>query len=755
VKSRCVLLSVFLLVASSPGSAQTGDPSQLTLQHIFASPEFFPERFGPARWLEDGSGYTTLEQSESSQGGRDIVRYDPATNRRELWVPAARLVPLGETRALDIADYHWSDDGTKLLIFTNTERVWRSNTRGDYWVLNLRGWELTKLGGNAAPSTLMFAKFSPDGTQAGYVRENNIYVEDLATGAITQLTSDGSATIVNGTSDWVYEEEFFLRDGFRWSPDGSAIAYWQFDTEGVNEFTMINNTDSLYPSLVTFPYPKAGEMNSAVRVGVVSATGGATVWMRIETDPRDNYIPRMEWAANSDHVVIQHLNRLQNTNRLLLGNATTGEITTVLVERDDAWLDVVEDLHWLDDGREFTWVSERDGWRHLYRVSRDGSTVRPITPGAYDVVRVQTIDEESGWVYFIASPENPNQRYLFRVRLDGSGTPERLSPTDQPGTHSYQISPGADWAIHSYSRFGVPPITNLIRLPGHAVARPLVQNERLRQRVSAIERGDVEFFRVDNGEGVPLDVFLMTPPDFDSASAYPVLFYVYGEPWGQTVADRWGGSSYLWHTMLTQQGYLVASVDNRGTPAPRGRDWRKVVYRKIGVHASADQAAALRAISGRPYVDASRVGIWGWSGGGSMSLNMIFRYPDLYHTAMAVAPVPDIRLYDTIYQERYMGLPRQNPRDYEQASPVTYAHQLKGNLLVVHGTGDDNVHYQGTERLINELVAHGKQFTMMAYPNRSHGIFEGRGTTLHLFTLLTDYLKTNLPAGPSTPAMTP
>jgi dipeptidyl-peptidase-4 len=747
-----LLLGAFALVAAiAPLAGQRSDPRILTLKRIYASSEFVGERFGPARWLANGVGYTTLESSETTRGGRDIVRYDPGSGRRQIMVPASRLIPTGETRPLGIADYTWSADGRKLLVFTNTRRVWRSNTRGDYWVLDLDDWSLTKLGGDAHPASLMFAKFSPDARRVAYVRARNgvhdIYVEQLQTGSVTQITNDGSANVVNGTSDWVYEEEFSLRDCFRWSPDGSRIAYWQFHTDSVPQFYLINNTDSLYPSIISFPYPKAGQTNSAVRVGVVSAAGGATVWMRTGSDPRNTYIPRMEWAANSQEVVMQHLNRLQNTNRVLIGDATTGDVRTVLVEHDEAWLDVIEDLQWLDDGEAFTWVSERDGWRHLYVISRSGSNVRLVTPGEYDVVSVQRIDERGGWVYFIAAPENPTRRFLYRVPLRG-GAAERLTPTDMQGMHSYQTSPTTEWAIHRYSRFGVPDVTDLVSLPDHEVARSLVDNEALRDNVDRLAKGRSEFLRVDNGAGVMLDCWLMMPPDLDPNKKYPILFYVYGEPWGQTVTDSWGGSTYLWHLMLTQQGYVVASVDNRGTPAPRGREWRKVIYRKIGVYAAADQAAALRAIvTQRPYIDADRVGIWGWSGGGSMTLNMMFRYPELYHVGMSVAPVPDLHYYDTIYQERYMGLPQSNAEDYKQSSPITFADRLQGRLLIVHGTGDDNVHYQGTEALINRLVSANRQFTMMAYPNRSHGIYEGRGTTLHLRTLLTEYLKSNLLPG--------
>jgi dipeptidyl-peptidase-4 len=753
VRRFASLFVLSFLALAAPLAAQTQSDSLLTLQRLFASPEFFPERFGPARWLADGSGYTTVERSAEVRGGRDIVKYDPAMGRREVLVPAARLIPAGGASPLRIADYTWSEDGRKLLIFTNTRRVWRLNTRGDYWVLDLETWALRKLGGGFEEASLMFAKFAPDGTRVAYVYRNDIYVEDLGSGRITRLTSDGSDTVINGTSDWVNEEEFFLRDGFRWSPDGRRIAYWQFDTEGVHRFHLINNTDSLYPKITSFPYPKAGTTNSAVRVGVVSAEGGATRWVAVEGDPRNLYIPRMEWAAGPEELVLQRMNRLQNENRVLVADARTGEVRVVLTERDEAWLDVVDDLYWLEGGASFTWVSERDGWRHVYVVARSGGEVRRVTSGEFDVVSVARVDEEGGWLYYIASPEDPTGRYLYRVPLSGRGAPERLTPADQPGTHSYQISPDARWAFHTYSRFGTPPTIELVRLPEHEVVRTLVDNADLRAKVDALRKGPAEFFRVEIEEGVVLDGWMMKPPSFDPTLRYPVLLYVYGEPWGQTVRDAWFGHQYLWHLLLTQRGYIVMSVDNRGTPAPRGRDWRKVVYKKIGVLTSADQAAAMRKIETWPFVDPDRTAIWGWSGGGSSTLNGMFRYPELYEAGMAVAPVADIRLYDTIYQERYMGLPQDDPDAYAQASPITFAARLEGDLLIVHGTGDDNVHYQGTERLIDALIAAGKQFTMMAYPNRSHGIFEGRGTTLHLYTLLTEFLQEHVPPGPR-PAVT-
>ncbi|HEY2852952.1 MAG TPA: S9 family peptidase [Gemmatimonadaceae bacterium] len=752
-RSSTVLLMCALV--ATVAHAQ-GDPSRLTLQRIFASRDFFGQRFGPARWLASGEAYTTLELAVG--GGTDIVRYDAATGARTVLVPAARLVPNGATESIDIEDYSWSPDGKRLLVFTNSQRVWRENTRGDYWVLDLGSWRLRKLGGREAkPSTLMFAKFAPEGGRVAYVREHDLYVERLdgAGPAITRLTRDGSPTRINGTFDWVYEEEFSMRDGFRWSPDGRRIAYWQLDVTGVKDFLLIDDTDSLYSYPLPVQYPKAGTTNSAARVGIVSATGGATTWLKIPGDQRNNYIARMDWAGESSNVAVQHLNRLQNTLTLYLGNATTGAVTPILVEKDSAWVDVVNDLRWIDGGRNFTWVSERNGWRHLYVVSRDGSTSRNVTPGAFDIVNpaylfgepfVLGTDEKAGIVYFTASPDNPTQLYLFQARLDGQGTPTRLTPASQSGTHSYDIAPGGHWAIHSWSSFGTPPVAELIRLPSHEVVRTLVDNAELKARVAALSHGPMEFFRVKGGgpDAYDLDGWMIKPPGFDSTKKYPVIFNVYGEPAGQTVQDAWGGSQYLWHLMLAQDGYIVASVDNRGTPPPRGRAWRKSVYRRIGVLATADQTAAARAIGQRSYVDASRIGVWGWSGGGSMTLNLLFRSPDVYRMGMAVAPVTDLRFYDTIYTERYMGLPQENAEDYRQASPVTFVSGLRGDLLLVHGSGDDNVHYQNSETLINALVAAGKPFQMMDYPNRTHCICEGRGTTLHLYSLLTRYLEERL-----------
>ncbi len=741
------LVGILLIaILASHAMAQESDPGLLTLERIFKNNEFRSERFGPAKWLAASQAYTTLELAQEAEGF-DLVKYAAESGERTILVPAAQFIPPGSAAPLTIDDYEWSGDGRKLLIFTNSQRVWRLNTRGDYWVLDLSSGQMRQLGQGLEPSSLMFCKFSPDGRKAAYVCNNDLHVEEIASSRRIRLTFDGSRTTINGTFDWVYEEEFQLRDGFRWSPDGTSIAYWQLDSKGVRDFYLINNTDSLYSRIIPVPYPKVGMANSAYRIGVVPACGGATTWMRVPGDPRNTYVARMEWAADSRELALQHLNRPQNTLQIMLCEAATGAVRTLFTDRDSAWVDTVNEWEWLAQGRQLLWLSERDGWRHAWLIARKDGVARCITPGSCDVMEVIDVDEKGGWLYFMASPENATQKYLYRSALSGKGAPQRLSPMSQPGTHRYQLSTDAHYAIHTWSRFGQPPVTELVKLPGHEVVRTLAANMELAHKVAALRQTPVEFFRIDIGDGITLDGFCQKPPDMQPGKKYPALIYVYGEPWGQTVLDSWRGNQYLWHLMLAQQGYVILSFDNRGTPAPRGRAWRKCVHGKIGILASADQAAALRTVQRWSFIDSERIGVWGWSGGGSMTLNLLFRHPQLYHAGMAVAPVTDERYYDTIYQERYMGLLEENEEGYREGSPITHASGLEGHLLLVHGTGDDNCHYQTTELLINELIKHNKPFTMMAYPNRSHSINEGEGTSLHLYGLLTRFLVEHLPSG--------
>ncbi|MFK7742692.1 MAG: S9 family peptidase [Planctomycetota bacterium] len=718
----------------------------MSIDRLFGG-EFRAAGFGPSWWLED-SGLATLEAAEGGGGGQDLVRLDPESGERTVLVAARDLVPEGAKRPLRIAGYQFSADGSKALISTNTRRVWRQNTRGDFWVLDRATGALQKLGGDFEPTWLQFAKFDPDGARVAYLYRNDLYVEDLASHAITRLTDTGSDTLSNGTFDWVYEEEWSLRDGFRWSPDGKRIAFWEIDAAAVGVFKLIDNTSDLYAKVTPIRYPKVGTANPSCRIGVVAAGGGKPVcWMQIPGDPSDNYVARMEWADSSDELILQRFNRLQNRNDVTLADAASGETRVVFSDRGDAWVEECDDLRWFDGGARFSFVSERDGWRHLYVVARDGSEVRRVTSGEYDVISIQHIDDEGGFVYFLASPENATQRFLYRKRLDGVGDPERLTPQDR-GSHAYQIAPSGRYALHTWSSFGVPPQVELVQLPSHRTLATLADNRRLREQLSSEQLGEEEFFQVEASEGVEMDGWLIRPPGFDPGKRYPLIVYVYGEPAAQTVVDRWGGFNYLWHHLLAQKGYVVLSMDNRGTPAPKGAPWRKSVYGKVGITAPMDQANALRALQQKwSWIDPDRVGIWGWSGGGSMTLNALFRYPDLYHTGIAIAFVANQRFYDTIYQERYMGLPSTNEEGFVDGSPITRASRLRGNLLLVYGTGDDNCHYQNCEALVNELILHDKQFDMQIYPNRTHSIYRGKNTRRHLYRTMTNYLTEHVPAG--------
>ena len=711
--------------------------NKLTLEDIYQNQTYQINRFGPVRWMNDNRGYSTLERNVQI-GGFDIVRYEAESGVRSVLVSAKSLVPEGQSSPLSIRNYEWSNDNSKLLIFTNTRKVWRYHTRGDYWVLDLKSGELYQLGKSIERATLMFAKFSPDDTRVGYVSRNNIYIEDIADGKITQLTSDGSDRIINGTFDWVYEEELSCRDGFRWSPDGSHIAYWQSDTEGVGTFYMINNVDSIYSTLIPLPYPKVGTDNSAVKVGIVSASGGTSKWFNVPGDPRNNYLARMEFIPNSNEVMIQQLNRKQNKNTVWVGNTEDMSLNELFTDTDEAFLNIHDNIMWLENEQFFTWTSEKDGWRHLYKVSRDGQDFTTITKGDFDVVRINCIDPIGGYVYYIASPDNYTQRYLYRSKIDGSADAERVSPESQSGQHAYQISADAKYAIHTFHNTLIPNNISLLDLSSHKTIRGLEDNRELAEKVKALGLTEKEFIKLDIGE-TTLDAWMIKPSDFNATKKYPIIFYIYGEPAGSTVQDAWQGGA-LWDHYLSQQGYIVVSIDNRGTRTPRGRDWRKSIYGQIGILAAHDQAAAAQKLfETYPFIDNDKVGMWGWSGGGQMTMNCLFRYPELFNSGIAVAFVADQRLYDNIYQERYMGLLTENETNYINGSPISHAKNLQGNLMIMHGTADDNVHYQSFERLTNELIKHNKVFDMMSYPMRAHGIRERENTSIHVRKMMVRY----------------
>lgn len=697
-------------------------------------------------WTDNGQGYYQIKKGS-------IIQTDVKSDAETAVIPAESFIPKGREEALKFNIYTFSPNHSKLLIFTNTARVWRYNTRGDYWLYDLEKKDLFQLGKELPSQSLMFAKLSPDGTKAAFVSGHNIYVEDLATHAVTPLTTDGTRKFINGTFDWVYEEEFDCRDGFRWSPDSRKIAFWQVDATKIRDYYMLNTTDSQYSHIIPVEYPKVGWPPSPVRIGVVTLANKNIKWMKVPGNPEEHYIPRMEWADNNQQVVLQQLNRKQNESKLFFCNVETGQPENFYTESDDAFIDIKARWNdgdptgwdWLHQGKDFLWVGEKDGWRHIYLIDRQGNETL-LTKGDYDISSIQYIDDKNNYVYFTASPDNPIQLYLFRVKMDGNGKLERLTPEKLSGTHGYNISPFAKYARHTFSNYKTFPASEMISLPKHI---PLNPKKSIANTMRVNENSSVSYFKVTTADGITLDAWMNKPVNFDSTKKYPVVFYVYGEPAASTVADRFGAhNNFLFNGDMSMEGYFQISIDNRGTPTLRGSKWRKSIYRKLGRLNIRDLALAAKKILEKPWFDTSRVAVWGWSGGGSSTLNLMFQYPKIFKTGIAVAAVTNLLFYDNIYEERYMGLPRENLEDYTLGSPIHYAKNLQGHLLYIHGTGDDNVQYDNAEALLNELIKYNKQFKFMAYPNRSHGIFEGEGTRQHLTTMYSDFLRKYCPPGP-------
>lgn len=701
-------------------------------------------------WTSDGLAYTKFKDG-------NIIRVDPKTDGETIIVKKEQLTPPGSTTAFIPQSYKYSNDNSKLLLFVNAAKVWRYKTRGDYWILNTSNNQLHKVGKNLPSQSLMFAKFSPDGKQVAYVSEHNLYSEDVISGISRRLTNDGSRKLINGTFDWVYEEEFGCRDGFRWSPDSKQIAFWQVDATRIGDYYMLNTTDSVYSRVIPVEYPKTGYAPSPVKIGVVSLSSGAIRWMKIEGDPQQNYLPRMEWSGNNE-MVVQQLDRKQQESKLIYCSASDGNSRTFWAENDDAWVDLnaiepggdPSGWSWINKGQDFLWVSEKDGWRHIYKISRDGKTVTLLTKGNFDIGSVKAVDEINNYIYFSASPSNATQLYLYRARLNNPGRQykdeaELVSSSKLKGTNEYIISPNGKIASHSFSNHNTPPFREWISLPEN---RPFSSSKSITNNVKTNPAINVEYFQVITEDNIILDAWMNKPKNFDPAKKYPVVFYVYGEPAATTTDDVFGNhDNFLYDRDMSDDGYIQVALDNRGTPALKGAAWRKSIYRKNGNINIRDMAMGAKKVLENSFIDKDRVAVWGWSGGGSSTLNLMFQYPEIFKTGIAIAAVTNLLYYDNIYTERYMGLPQENMADYIKGSPITHANGLKGNLLIVHGSGDDNVHYSNAEALLNELIKFNKKFQFMEYPNRTHSINEGPGTSAHLSALYSDFLRKNCPPG--------
>jgi dipeptidyl-peptidase-4 len=700
------------------------------LKAIYEGNEYAAKTFR-ATWLPDGSGYLVLEKVPVSDK-QVLVSYEVESGKRVELVSASKLVLPELAGTVVIENYTISPDGNQVLLQANNQRDGNSNL--NYWLLDRKSGKIqnVKSGNNSS--------ISPDGLRILYSDEGNLFVYDILNKVVIPLTNDAIP-------------ESIANDEAVWSPDGTKVAYIQSDFSEVRLRSSLVPGDPSYPEVKETRFARVGGTIDKLRIGVVDAGGKETRWLSIPVPKEGFYLGQVSWAGNSNELLVEKHSRFRDKREFFLADVTSGMLTKIYEESDPAWVIASygsnTGLEWIQDYSAFLVVSEKDGWRHAYICSRDGKNQKLLTPGNFDIIERVAVDNTTGWFYYNASPDNGTQKYLFRVRLDGTGDPERITPDDQPGTHDYIISPDGRWAFHTYSSDTKPPVTDLLKLPEHKSIQVLEDNKSLREKINKLKPQPKEFFQVNIGNGINMDGWLIKPKDFDPSRKYPVFIYVYGEPHGQTVIDSWGHAMADFHRVIADMGYLVISIDNRGTPCPTGAAWRRAIAGSLGPLSTEEQAAGLKELArNRSYVDLSRVGIWGWSGGGSNTLNAMFRKPDVYHVGIAVAPKPQPHLYNAWFQEIYMKTPEVNPDGYKKSAPINFAEGLAGNLLIVHGSGETNTHLQITEGLVDRLIELGKQFDYMCYPNRDHGLREGKGTPLHLRVYMARYLLNHLPAGP-------
>lgn len=697
------------------------------------------------QWLADGASYITI--AANPKGPPEFVRVDVATGAKETLFSLAQIKALEPNKPLAYeGDFTVSADGARLLAPMNSKREANGIWVTELWLFE-RGKTVRKIATDVEYIDLRYV-LSPDGARIVYPRAHDLYVYDVDRATTTRLTHDGKfGDIGNAAGKW---GALIVR----WSPDSKRLAFVRNDYRKIGLFPLINNTEAVYPKPRLMRFPKVGTPIATQRLGIVNANGGAIRWITFNGTLDSDYFGSIEWA-NDRELGVDRMIRPKDKRDLFIVDARSSRSKAIRHEEDRTWIQDVFSQNtrfaWRTGGASFVWQAETDGWRRAYDISVDGSRALPLTPPDIDVIDTPLIDEKGGWLYYIASPQNATQRYLYRTRLDGSGAAERVTPQDQPGTHGYDIAPGARFATHSYSTANAPPITELIELPSHRVIRVLEDNARLRERLAALKPVPIEFTKVDIGDGVVLDAWLLKPRDFNASKKYPVLVFVYGAPASQTVVDSWdiGQGLQHFHRAIADTGYVVLSIDNRGTRAPKGSAWRRVFFPSHGPLSSREQAAALRELTRtHAYLDPTRVAIWGWSAGGTSTLNALFRYPDQYQVGVAVASKPRPDLYNAPFQETYMHTPKDNPEGYRNDDPLNFAEGLKGDLLIIHGTGEDNTHLQHVEHLVNRLIELGKSFDYMTYPNRGHGLNEGSGTRTHVFKLIARYVTEHLPPGP-------
>lgn len=716
----CALFSFML-----PLQAQ--EAKKVSLEDVFKKGTFSQKSVFGINWMKDGLYYSSFVERD---GYPAVVKINVSTGEE------VEVLLDGSSLEIDFSSYSFNADETKALLATAVEPIYRRSSKGIYYVVDLATGQKQQLMGG---EKISYATLSPDNTRVAFVKDNNLYITELSSQKVTRLTADGEANkIINGAADWVYEEEFSMAQAFKWSPDGKKIAFIRFDESEVPEFNM-QTWGPLYPKDYRFKYPKAGEKNALVSIHVVDISSLAVQKMDAGTET-DQYLPRLYWTQDSNQLAFIRLNRLQNQLDLLHANASTGESKLILSEISKTYvdLDYNDDLQYLSDGNSFVRTSEQDGYKHVYHHRMDGSLIRQLTSGTWEVSSMVGIDEKAKKLYYVSTEASPLERNFYVIQLDGKG---KKSLTPAKGSHTINMSPDFSYFIDYYTTAETPVKVTLYEASGKE-RKVLEDNRELRERMSRFALGKKEFFSFPTLDGPLLNGYLIKPADFDPNKKYPVLMYVYGGPGSQNVLNSWGGSRDFWHQHLATEGYLVASIDNRGTGA-RGRDFKHATYANLGKLETIDQIEGAKYLAKMPFVDPTRIGIWGWSYGGYMSSLSLMIGHEVFKTAIAVAPVTTWRYYDTIYTERYLQTPQLNPAGYDNNSPITHVNKLKGNFLLIHGTGDDNVHFQNAVDLVNALIAANKQFESFYYPNRNHGI-SGGNTTWHLYTQMTDFLKRKL-----------
>ncbi|MEJ2194224.1 MAG: S9 family peptidase [Ignavibacteriaceae bacterium] len=706
------------------------DENQLSLEDIFFSTKYIPAKIANIQWLPDGSAFTYTATS-ITENLVDIYEFEIESVASKLLISGRDLKYNNEP--IIMSNYSWTEDGNFLLIEGSETKIWRHSRQAPYYMYNINTREIKALGEN--DPGLRNVKLSPDGQKVGFVRDHNIYITDLNTGVEDALTTDGTENILNGEFDWVYEEEFSIADGWQWSPDGKKIAFWRLDQTRVKEFYIIDEMH-VYNIVTPLKYPKTGEQNSIVKIGVVDVFTGETKWMNIGEE-EDIYIPRIYWTNSSDKLAILRLNRKQNHVELLMTNTISGESMVTLEDRDSCWIEVRENnIIFLQNKDEIVWVSEKSGYRHAYLYDYEGNLINQITSGNWEITDVLGVSEEDRLLYFSGKKDSPIEQHIYRVKLDGD---DLQKITDEPGWHEANFSPDYKYFVNEYSSSSHPSKTKLVKTDGKLV-RLLVENDL--PELNELNVNYPEFSTLTTSDSIKLNYFMIKPPDFDESKKYPVLVFGYGGPGSQKVINEWGEARQLWHMMMSQKGFIIFCVDNRGTGG-RGKAFKNLVYKDLGKWAVNDQIEGAKFLATLPYVDSERIGFWGWSGGGYLCLMLMTRANEYFSTGVSVAPVTDFHLYDAIWTERYMGMLSENVEGYKSASVLTYANNLEGNLLIVHGTGDDNVHYQNTMQIVREFQLAGKQFDLMLYPNKNHSI-SGGNTSLHVYTLIAEYFMDNL-----------